>query len=76
MSDEIAMNSSDLEEIYNKSSAMEIYWDLLTKVKVYVVYNSNNQESDLFYRKMKQELSNISNKYHVKWIPEWLILQN
>lgn len=43
MSDEIVMNSSDLEEIYNKSSAMEIYWDLLTKTKVYVVYSNTYQ---------------------------------
>lgn len=73
MSDEIVMNSSDLEEIYNKSSAMEIYWDLLSKSKVYVVYGGNMGESDPFYLKMKQELGNISHKYHVKWIPEWLI---
>ena len=48
---------------------MEIYWDLLSKTKVYVVYGSNYEENDPFYAKMKQELSSISHKYHVKWIP-------
>jgi hypothetical protein len=37
MSDQININSTDLEEIYYKNSAVEILSGLLKKIKVYVI---------------------------------------
>jgi hypothetical protein len=67
MSDEIAISSGDLEEIYYNSSAVEIFCGLLKKVKVYVV----GDEPDLtvpFYAHLEDSLRRLPQHYLARWI--------
>lgn len=47
MSDQIGINSTDLEEIYYKNSAVEIFCGLLKKIKVYVITKDLEQSISL-----------------------------
>jgi hypothetical protein len=47
MTDQININSLDLEEIYYKNSAVEILAGLLKKIKVYVITKELEQTHSL-----------------------------
>jgi hypothetical protein len=50
MSDQLTVNSQDLEEVYYKNSSAEILAALLKKEKIYVVSNSLELPTELLFK--------------------------
>ena len=67
MSDEIAISSGDLEEIYYSVSSVEVFSGLLKKTKVYVI----SRECDLkqkLHAEVEKDLTGLPTSYMARWI--------
>ena len=69
MSDQININSLDLEEIYYKNSAVEILAGLLKKIKVYVITKELEQTHSM-HNYIEEELCKLPPNYLPRWITE------
>lgn len=69
MFDQISINSTDLEEIYYKNSAVEILAGLLKKIKVYVITQELEQTHPL-HTYVEEELCKVPQHYLPRWITE------
>jgi len=66
MSDEIQVDSCDLEEIYYSSNPLEIFCGLLKKFKLYVISREIDDCPFLFY--VEKQLKQLPPDYMARWI--------
>jgi hypothetical protein len=67
MSDEIVINSGDLEEIYYNNSTLEIFSNLLKKTKLYVISKEFDPNNPLHVL-LEQQMSQMPPNFMTKWI--------
>ena len=67
MTDEVLINSGDLEDIYYSANSVEVFAALLQKTKVYVI----SRECDLkkpLHAYMEKQLLNLPTSFVTRWI--------